>query len=106
MKRLAISLTLLIAVVSSLVWLIPTFAAQSHVRNTLGAHPKSIFALEHQVGKPGGGTATSTSTFSCSGATAVHLLANITEKVLNDAESGQAGNYRMLGAFTRTVQMR
>jgi hypothetical protein len=106
MKRLAIGLTLLAIALSSLVLIIPTFAANTHVQHTVTAHPKSIFALEHQVGKPGAQTAAAALTLSC-GPNAVkgNLLINITEIVVNDADSGQAGNYWALDAFSRTIKV-
>ena len=97
MKRLVIGLSLLAVALSSLVLIIPTFAA----------HPKSIFALEHQAGKSGAHTAAAAAlTLSC-GPNAVkgNLLITITEKVVNDADSGQAGNYWALDAFSRTIKV-
>jgi hypothetical protein len=52
-KKLAAGMALLGVTLVSLVWIIPTFAANTHVQHSVAAHPKSIFALEHQVGKPG-----------------------------------------------------
>lgn len=45
-------------------------------------------------------------TLSC-GTSAVkgNMLINVTEKVTNDADSGQAGNYWGLDAFTRTIRV-
>lgn len=105
-KRLAIGLSLLVVALSSLVFILPTWAANTHGQQPGKTHPRSIFALEHQVGKPGGLTSTSTATLSC-GPNAVkgNLLINITEKVINDADSGQAGNYWGLDAFTRTIMV-
>jgi hypothetical protein len=105
MKRLAIGLTLLAVALSSLVLFVPTFASNTHVKHSVVVHPKSIFALEHQVGKPGTHTAAAL-TLSC-GPSAVkgNLLINITEKVVNDGDSGQAGNYWALDAFTRTIKV-
>jgi hypothetical protein len=105
-KKLAIGLSLLVVALSSLVFIFPTWAANTHGHPTVKAHPRSVFALEHQVGKPGALTATSTLTLTC-GPNAVkgNLLVNITEKVINDADSGQAGNYWGLDAFTRTIKV-
>src|SRR5450759_605110 len=105
MKRLAIVLTLLAVALSSLVLFVPTFASNTHVKHSVVVHPKSIFALEHQVGKPGTHTA-ATLTLTC-GPNAVkgNLLINITEKVVNDGDSCQAGNYWALDAFTRTIKV-
>ncbi len=105
-KKLAIGLTLLVVALSSLVFIFPTWAANAHGHQTVKAHPRSVFALEHQVGKPGALITTSTVTLSC-GANAVkgNLLVNITEKVINDADLGQAGNYWGLDAFTRTIKV-
>src|SRR5947209_19996419 len=90
MKRLVIGLSLLAVALSSLVLIIPTFAANTHVQHAVAAHPKSIFALEHQAGKSGAHTAAAAAlTLSC-GPNAVkgNLLISITEKVVNDADSG------------------
>lgn len=105
MKRLVIGLSLLAVALSSLVLIIPAFATNTHVQRTVTQHPKSIFALEHRVGKPGAQTAAAL-TLSC-GPNAVKgdLLINITEKVVNDGDSGQAGNYWGLDAFTRTIKV-
>jgi len=106
-KKLAVSMALLSVGLVSLVWIVPTFAANTHVQHSVAAHPKSIFALEHQVGKPGiQKAATTASTLSC-GPNAVkgNLLISISEKVINDADSGQAGNYWGLDAFTRTIKV-
>lgn len=105
-KRLAIGLSLLAIALSSLAFIFPTWAANSHVHQTVKTHPRSVFALEHQVGKPGALMATSTVTLSC-GPNAVkgNQLINITENVINDADSGQAGNYWGLDAFTRTIKV-
>ncbi len=105
-KKLAIGLSLLAVAISSLVFIFPTRAANTHGHQIVKTHPRSVFALEHQVGKPGALTATSTVTLSC-GANAVkgNLLVNITEKVINDADSGQAGNYWGLDAFARTIRV-
>jgi hypothetical protein len=108
-KRLAISLTLLVVALSSLVWIIPTFAANTHVQHTASKRPKSIFALEHQVGKIASGASAAALTMpvlTC-GPSAVkgNLLVNVTEKVVHDADSGQAGNYWALDAFTRTIKV-
>ena len=105
-KRLAIGLSLLAIALTSLVFIVPTWAANTHGHQTFKAYPKSVFALEHQVGKPGALAAASTLTLSC-GPNAVqgNLVINITEKVANDADSGQAGNYWGLDAFTRTIKV-
>src|ERR1700686_3473137 len=105
MKKLAIGLTLLVVALTSLVWIVPTFAANTHVQHPATKHPKSVFALEHQVGKPGAQTAAAL-TLSC-GANAVdgNEVINITEKVVHDGDSGQGGNYWGLDAFTRTIKV-
>ncbi|MGH2495357.1 MAG: hypothetical protein ACRDIV_11695 [Ktedonobacteraceae bacterium] len=106
MKRLAVGLTLLVVTLLSLLWIVPSMAANTHGHQAGAAHPKSVFALEHQVGKPGATMAAATLTLSC-GPNAVkgNLLINVTEKVINDADSGQAGNYWGLDAFTRTIKV-
>src|ERR1700730_7817579 len=105
-KRLAIGLSLLAIALTSLVVIVPAWAASTHGHQTLKVHPRSVFALEHQVGKPGGLATTAALTFSC-GSSAVqgNLVINITEKVANDADSGQAGNYWALDTFTRTIKV-
>ena len=108
MKRLFIGLSLLAIALASLVLIFPTFAAQTHVLHSAAAHPKSVFALEHQVGKPVRARfATSTPALSCTSAGAVNgnFVINITEKVINDADSGQAGNYWGFDTFTRTIKV-
>lgn len=106
MKRVAVGLSLVVVVLISLLWIIPSMAANTHGHQTGAMHPKSVFALEHQVGKPGAKTAAAASTLSC-GSSAVkgNLLVNISEKVINDADSGQGGNYWALDTFTRTIKV-
>jgi len=48
-KRLAIGLSLLAVALSSLVFIFPTWAANTHGHQTVKAHPKSVFA----IGTPG-----------------------------------------------------
>lgn len=106
MKKLAVGMALLGVALVSLVWIVPTFAANTHVQHSVAGHPRSIFALEHQAGKPGTQTAVAALILSC-GPNAVkgNLLINISEKVINDADSGQAGNYWGLDAFSRTIKV-
>ena len=105
-KRLAIGLSLLVVALSSLVLIFPTWAANTHGHQSVKAHPKSVFALEHQVGKPGALTAISTLALTC-GTSAIegNQVIDIKEKVIHDGDSGQAGNYWGLDAFTRTIKV-
>jgi len=105
MKRFFIGLSLLAVALSSLVLIVPTLAASKPVHHTVASHPRSVFALEHQVGKTGVKIAAAI-TLSC-GANAVkgNLLINVTEKVVHDGDSGQAGNFWALDAFTRTIKV-
>jgi hypothetical protein len=105
-KRIAIGLSLLAIALTSLVFIVPTWAANAHEHQAGKVHPRSVFALEHQVGKPGGLSATSTLTLSC-GPNAIegNQVIDITEKVVNDGDSGQAGNYWALDAFTRSIKV-
>ena len=106
MKRLAVGFSLVIVVLMSLLWIVPSMAASTHGHQKGASHPKSVFALEHQVGKPGAKIVSAASTLTC-GPNAVkgNQVINITEKVINDADSGQAGNYWALDAFTRTIKV-
>lgn len=106
MKRLVVGVSLLAVTLSTLLWIVPSLAANTHGHQAGSAHPRSVFAQEHQVGKPGASMAATTMTLSC-GTNAVkgNMLINITEKVINDADSGQAGNYWGLDAFTRTIRV-
>ncbi len=98
------SITLVLVALSSLLFILPTLAA--HSKGQIGAgHLPSLFSLEHPVGKVAVGGRTSFS-FSCgTAATAGNLLINITENVSRDGDSGQAGNYWGLDAFTRTISV-
>jgi len=104
LKRSLIGIALLLVALSSLALIVPTLAARSNAHK-LAAGPQSIFALEHRHGSPVGKAAVSALSFSCSGAVAGNRLINVTEKVINDADSGQAGNYWGLDAFSRTIQV-
>jgi hypothetical protein len=105
-KKLAVGMAFVGVALVSLVWIIPTFAANTHVQHSVSGHPRSVFALEHQVGKAGTQTAITALALTC-GPNAVkgNQLINVTEKVINDADSGQAGNYWGLDAFTRTIKV-
>jgi hypothetical protein len=93
-----------LVVLSSLLFILPTLAA--HSKGQIGAgHLPSLFTLEHPVGKVAVGGRT-TSGFSCgTAAKPGNLLINVTEIVSNDGDSGQAGNYWGLDAFTRTFSV-
>lgn len=65
MKKLAVGMALIGVALVSLVWIIPTFAANTHVQHSVSAHPRSVFALEHQVGKAGTQTAVTALTLTC-----------------------------------------
>lgn len=106
MKKLAVGMAFVGVALVSLVWIIPTFAANTHVQHSVSSHPRSVFALEHQVGRAGTQPAIAALTLSC-GTNAVkgNMLINVTEKVINDADSGQAGNYWALDAFFRTIKV-
>ncbi|HEV2582057.1 MAG TPA: hypothetical protein VGT44_14470 [Ktedonobacteraceae bacterium] len=106
MKKVAISGTLLVVALLSLVWFVPTLAARTQSQHT--THQQTIFALEHQVGKPGGaaiGAAITKLPYTCTGAVKGNMLINVTEKVVNDGDSGQAGNYWAYDTFSRTIQV-
>ncbi len=109
MKKIFISGTLLLVALLSLVWFVPTFAARPQSLHTTVSHPQSTFALEHRVGKPGGSAsaiaAAAALPYTCTGAANGNLLINVVEKVANDGDSGQGGNYWGLDAFTRTIKV-
>ena len=105
MKRVAVGLSLVVVVLMSLLWIVPSMAANTHGHQTGATHPRSVFAQEHQVGKPELKTAATISLTCGPNAVKGNLLVNITEKVINDGDSGQAGNYWALDAFTRTIKV-
>ena len=106
MKKFLISLISVVAALSSLLLLLPTFAAHPNSStHAIAGHPHTIFALEHQYGKVIKGAITNTSTFTCSGAVKGNQIINVIEVVTNDADSGQAGNYWAFDNFTRSIQV-
>lgn len=105
MKRLAVGLSLVVVALMSLLWIVPSMAANTRGYQMGATRPKSVFALEHQVGKPGVQTAAVVALTCGPNAVKGNLLVSVTEKVINDADSGQAGNYWALDAFTRTIKV-
>src|ERR1700730_18088035 len=82
---------------------IPAFAAHPKASD-----PHSIFAFAHRHGTPAAGGTVAVASgmkFSCTGSSNDSRGINATEKVVNDSDSGQAGNYWALDAFTRTIQV-
>lgn len=98
--RLAVIATLLALAATSLVALHAMHSQASH-----GPLPRFVFSLEHQAGKPGGSVSPDATKFTCSGARKGNLLVNVTEKVTNDADSGQAGDYWAFDTFTHIIQV-
>ena len=108
MKRLAVGMALVSAALLSLIWIIPTFAAHPQVQRSSAVHSKvSIFALEHRAGKTVSGASSNTAISLTCGPNAVkgNLVISVNEKVIHDADSGQAGNYWGLDAFSRTIKV-
>lgn len=84
------------------------FSLQNHAVHASAAKTRpGLFALEHQHGKAGGLASTSSFSYNCtaSGGVKGNLIMNVTEKVINDADSGQAGDYWALDALTRTIKI-
>jgi hypothetical protein len=96
-------IVVVIALVAVFAALLPTFAAGNTQASKITS--KTVFNLEHQAGKATL-VAHSVVPLTC-GSSAVNgnLLVNVTEKVKNDADSGQAGNYWGFDTFTRTIKV-
>lgn len=105
MKRLFVGLASLLFVLSSLALVVPTLAAHSHTTASAGRSHASIFALEHQHGKTAAKALRNSFTFTCSGASAGNQVINVVEVVVNDVDSGQAGNWWAFDFFTRRIQV-
>jgi hypothetical protein len=102
--RLAVVVSLLAIALSSLFVLLPTFAAGMHTQQAHATHPRSVFALEHQVGKIGAGAHQSALTFNCNPPSKSPII-NVVERVRNDADSGQSGDTWALDIFTRSIKV-
>jgi hypothetical protein len=103
-KKFVFGGALLIVVFALVVVFMPSFAASARTNSPVSRGP-SVLKLEHQVGKPGAQPTSNAFKFTCPGANKGNLLVNVTESVINDADSGQAGNYWALDAFSRTIKV-
>lgn len=107
MKKFGLGAAILAALLALAVFA-PAFAAHPQIQSSQKvSHPVSHFKLEHRHGVARATASTSALTFSCTsaGATSGNLVINVTEKIKNDADSGQAGNYWALDTFTRTIKV-
>jgi hypothetical protein len=108
MKKKTLSVTVVLALVAlvSLAFVaLPAFAAHPNVAQKPTATHPSVFAQEHPRGKASK-TAVSIAAINttCAGANTGNLVINVVEKVKNDVDSGQMGNWA-LDAFTRTIKV-
>ncbi|WIG61286.1 MAG: hypothetical protein OJF49_004034 [Ktedonobacterales bacterium] len=110
-KILALSALPVVAVIALLVALValPALAAPSHATThrtsgtVHGAQP-SMFAKEHPHGTKATVASFNNFKFSCSQPNTRRII-NVTQKIINDADSGQGGNYWAFDTVTRTIQV-
>jgi hypothetical protein len=82
-----------------------SFAAGPPANHTPSVHTTSVFAQEHQAGKPGSGMPQSSNLTCGKGANKGNLVVNSSEHIANDADSGQAGNYWAIDTIFRTIKV-
>lgn len=108
MRKALIRMTSVFVMLALLAVVFATFMARVPASaSSVSKNPYNMYVLEHPRGTPRGAqvTSTSTFTFTCPNASAGNLVINVTERVTNDADSGQAGNYWALDAYTRTIKV-
>lgn len=108
MKKVLVTVASVFVVLAMLALVFSTFMSRVPARaSTASKRPSNMFALEHPRGKPGGAKVSTTSrfTFTCPNASTGNLVINVTEHVINDADSGQMGDYWALDAYTRTIRV-
>lgn len=112
MKKLLAAGALVVTVaVAAAVFVIPAMAHGVTAQNNLlsanaGVVKPNLFNLEHQHGQAGGGTGDHSGfSFSCaaSGAVKGNRIINVTESILNDADSGEAGNTWAFDTVKRSI---
>jgi|GEM_PF-1216902 len=71
--------------------------------SSVSKKPVSVFALEHQHAMAHNARA-ATNSYACTGASKGNHVIDVTEKIINDADSGNT-NYWALDAYTRTIDV-
>lgn len=112
MKRVFFLGGIAVVVVAAVLIILPAALAApratSHHNNATAAHSRpNIFALEHEHGTRSQSTAQTNGsgfTFSCSQPSGNKII-DVNEKVINDADSGIAGDYWAFDTVTRQIQV-
>ena len=100
-----VSIALFIAIAAICFTFFPRTLATHAAQRTVST---SLFTLEHQHGVTKSGVSpNSVFSFNCTaqGAVKGNLLISVSENVVNDADSGQAGDYWALDKIARTIRV-
>jgi hypothetical protein len=108
-KLLAASAIVMTVVVAAAIFVIPALAhgtvSQTSKHASVGNTGPNPFTAEHQHGTHSGDGDHAAFEFSCAGSGAVkgNRIINVTESIVNDVDSGEAGNYWAFDTVKRSI---